>query len=176
MSASFTWSSGSPDGVKKGIKDGVVLGLVNVAVQMQKFVRKRLSIPGTGRRYRVARGTRRGRNQRARGWHQASAPGNPPAAMNGHLRNSWTLIPSAKIGSATTRDQGFAYIDENRSRGTVVYVLGSNLVYARALEFGHGRLRPRPYIRDVVEGLRPLVPDLVSKGMKAHMRRMGGRR
>lgn len=176
MSAKFTWSGGSPDGVSKGIKDGLVLGLVNVAVQMQKFVRKRLSIPGTGRRYRVARGTRRGRNQRARGWHQASAPGQPPAVLNGHLRNSWTLIPPARIGGATTKDQGFAYIDENRGNGTVLYVLGSNLKYARALEYGHGRVAARPYIRDVVEGLRPLVPELIGKGMKAHMRSMGGRR
>ena len=176
MSASFTWSGGSPDGVTKGIKDGIVVGLVNVAVQMQKFVRRRLSIPGTGRRYRVARGSRRGRNQRARGWHQASAPGQPPAADTGRLRASWTLVPPPRIGGATTQDQGFAYVDENRGNGTIVYVLGTNLVYARALEYGHGRVAARPYIRATVEGLRPLVPELIAKGMKAHMRRMGGRR
>lgn len=176
MSASFTWSGGSPDGVTKGIKDGIVVGIVNVAQKMMVVVRKRLSIPGTGRRYRVAKGKKRGRNQRARGWHQASAPGQPPAVLNNHLRESWTLVPPPRIGGATTEKMGFAYIDENPSKGTVVYILGSNIPYARALEYGHGRVAARPYIRDAVELLRPFVPELIAKGMKAHMRRMGGRR
>lgn len=170
MSASFTWSGGSPDGVTKGIKDGIVVGLVDVASVMQKLIRKRLSIPGTGRRYRVAKGKKRGRNQRARGWHQASAPGQPPAVLNNYLRASWILVPPPRIGGATTKDQGFAYIDENRGKGTVLYVLGSNIEYARALEYGFGRVAARPYIRTVVEAVRSRVPKIMETTMKRTLR------
>lgn len=164
MSASFTWRGGSPDETSEALHEGVVQGMVGVALVMQKLVRKQLSQRGTGRRYRISSGKKRGRNLRARGWHQASAPGEPPAANTGRLRASWTLIPPPKVGAATTQDQGFAYIEQTRNKSTL-YTLGTNLVYARAMEYGYGKIAPRPYIRPVLKAVEPKVEEIMRKMM-----------
>jgi hypothetical protein len=165
MSASFTWRGGSPDETSEALHEGVVQGMVGVALVMQKLVRKQLSQRGTGRLYGVWKKKRKkGRNLRSRGWHQASAPGEPPAANTGRLRASWTLIPPEKVGAATTQDQGFAYIEQTRNKSTL-YTLGTNLVYARAMEYGHGKIAPRPYIRPVLKAVEPKVADIMQKMM-----------
>lgn len=171
MSAKFTWTGGSADVPIGVIRNGVVDGMVGVALILQKNLRTYLSQPGSGRRYRVAKGKRRGRNARARGWHVASAPGKPPAALNGSLRASWTIAPPSRIGGATTQDQGFAYIEETRGK-SILYTLGSNLVYARALEYGFGRVAQRPYVRPIVKATEPRVPEIMSKMMQRRLRTM----
>lgn len=170
MSASFKWRGGSPDEAKSAIREGLVQGLAGVSLVTQKLVRGELSKAGTGRRYRVTkRVNRKGRNTRAKGWHVASVPGAPPAALNGHLRASWTLVPPARIGGATTKDQGFAYIDEHRGK-SIVYVFGSNLRYARALEYGFRHVAARPYIRPVVEVVKGEVEKIMAAMMKRTLR------
>jgi len=66
-----------------------------------------------------------------------SKPGNPPHVRTGTLRRSWTTK-----GNRT----------EKRSKSGVRLRLGSNVVYARALEFGYRprNLKPRPYLGPTV--------------------------
>lgn len=168
---SFTWRGGSPKFVSDTIRDGVVTGMTVVAIEMQKQLRKNLSKRGTGKRYRIAQGRRKGRNLRARGWHIASAPGQPPAANTGTLRRSWTIEPPRWIGAASPQANGFSYIEEKRGK-SVLYVLGTNLEYARALEYGSPRTRlaPRPYVRPAVKQVEPFVARLIGVAINRHMR------
>lgn len=85
---------------------------------------------------------------RSLGFHKASAPGAPPAKDTGHLARSWQV--------------GF------NKRGTVeqhgnVYrlVVGSNLNYAKWLEFGTARMAARPYVRPVAEIMRRRTPFII---------------
>jgi hypothetical protein len=58
------------------------------------------------------------------GWHQASSPGEAPAVLSGHLKDS-ASVDSIPQGQAVTWDTD----------------------YAAALEFGAGRIAPRPFAR-----------------------------
>lgn len=168
---SFTWRGGSPKFVSDTIRDGVVTGMTRVAVEMQKQLRKTLFNRGKGRRYRVAKGRKNGRNLRARGWHIASAPGDPPAWNTGALLRSWTIEPPRWIGAAAPQSEGFAYIEEKRGK-SVLYVLGTNLEYARALEYGSPRTRlaARPYVQPTVKRVEPFVAKIIGLSIERHMR------
>lgn len=107
----------------------------------EKQIKLELSRPGHGRLYK------RGKNR----WHQASAPGEPPAVDYGDLRRS---IGHELVGGA--------------------WRVGTGLARASALEFGHvypdGRvLLPRPFmsraLRKVRRGMNDaLVSDLIVRG------------
>lgn len=168
---SFQWTGGGPGEVTRRVDDGVAQGMVGVSVVLSKLLRDQLSKPGTGRRYRVAKGKKKGRNARAKGWHVASAPGNPPAANTGRLRASWTVVSNANIGSTTTKNEGFASL--NRTGNALVLTVGSNLKYAAALEFGSTRARiaARPYVRPVIAAMQGEVEGIVSDAVAKRMGR-----
>jgi len=65
--------------------------------------------------------------------HQASAPGEAPATDTGRLANSITFDKT----------------------GTMSATVGSDLVYAAALEFGGGRIDPRPAWVPAIEKITP---------------------
>ena len=96
-----------------------------------RAIKLTLSEPGTGRVYR--RGSRRataGKRRAARiVLHRASAPGHPPAVDTGRLRNS------------------IAYDRERRRVGT-------NVEYAKDLEDGTPRMKPRPFMRPTAARVR----------------------
>ena len=81
-----------------------------------------------------------------------SKPGNPPHVRTGTLRRSWTTK-----GNRT----------EKRSKSGVRLRLGSNVVYARALEFGYKprNLEPRPYLGPTVRSpqLRKFIDQRLAK-------------
>jgi phage gpG-like protein len=145
--------------------------MVGVSTVLARLIRDQLSKPGTGRRYRVAKGKKRGRNAREKGWHVASAPGNPPAANRGELRASWTVVANANIGSTKTENEGFASL--NRTGSALVLTVGSNKKYAAALEFGSTRARiaARPYIRPVIEKLQGDVEGIIADAVANRMGR-----
>ena len=103
----------------------------------------------------------------------ASAPGNPPAADTGRLRNSWAVAPVKTLGASET-DVGMASL-EKKNRTVFIYRLGSKLVYARALEYGVAarRLAPRPYVRPTLAAISPDVPKIMSNQMKRALTRIG---
>lgn len=85
-----------------------------------------LSQPGTGRMYKVGK-TR---------WHQASAPGFPPAVRTGELKGSVSHV----VGS-----QG----------NTVFLYIGTTKDYGVYLEFGTRNMEARPWFRVILVKLKP---------------------
>lgn len=93
---------------------------------------------------RVTRAAERGRKVATRplrgiGIHRASAPGDPPAVDTGHLRRSMQVD-----ASRLNQQQPTARI-------------GTNVEYARGLEYGTRSIAPRPYFRPSVPKARPKV-------------------
>jgi phage gpG-like protein len=113
----------------QGYMDAVIrgahFGLIQLGREMQGEIRKELSQPGTGRHH-TSWGLK----------YRSSAPGQPPAAQSGRLRNSWLSsgMPRVRNNEMTIK-------------------VASNVKYARILQYGGfaGRRRsvkiePRPYI------------------------------
>jgi HK97 gp10 family phage protein len=134
------------EGYRLAMKQGMVDGSNAVRLVASRIVRKELSKRGTGRRYRVSGGKKNGRNLRARGIHVASAPGQPPAVNTNRLRASWSLVANG-MGVTGSSD---STVGMQTTRTGVLLWFGSNLRYARFLEFGTARMKPRPYIRPVM--------------------------
>jgi hypothetical protein len=159
------------EAIKRRIRAGVVDGLLQTQLVLSRTLRQYLSRPGGGRRYRVARGRKNGRNLRAQGIHVASAPGQPPAVNTGRLRQSWALAGNAsqKFGRGTGKQsQDLAALTNIETANAVGFTYGSNLKYARMLEYGTRRgLRPRPYVRPVFAVVSKRVPSIIQRAVKA---------
>ena len=167
-----------PDKVRAMTMRFIYEGVVEVQLAAQKHIRAYLSKPGTGRVYRVSQGRASGRNLRARGFHRASAAGQPPAVNTGRLRQSWaigSLTKRVEIDASKTFGQGktktgqdLATISYEYTRDRMSFVYGSNLKYARALEYGTRRMRARPYVRPVLNALNKraltIVKNAIARG------------
>lgn len=83
--------------------------------------------------------------------HRASAPGQPPANDLGALANSFKAVPQ-KLNQ-------YAYKN----------IVGSNLVYAAALQYGNPEtnLLPRPYFDVAIRQLRGEVQDLLRRAWRS---------
>jgi hypothetical protein len=138
-SAEFKPNPAFMQALDAGVRDG----LNAIQLQTSRTLRQVLSQKGSGRIYRIGLGKAKGRNLRARGLHQASAPGKPPAVNTNRLRASWT-VSSAAGGNYQSRDS-FARFYRNGSK--TVLEFGSRVLYAPFLEFGTRRVRPRPYVK-----------------------------
>jgi hypothetical protein len=99
-------------------------------------------------------------NFRSVGFHVASYPGMPPAVDTGTLRNSW----QAGFNSPAVAPYGTSAI---RMR------VGSGVKYAAFLERGTRRMRPRPYLRPVVDGFRDRAGPIVERAVDASLTRLG---
>jgi HK97 gp10 family phage protein len=118
-------------------KLGGVQALNVIGVELSTLIRARFR-PGEGRLY-----TRRGVT------HRASRAGAPPAVDTGRLRSSYTF----RVG---TVGGGRAYVD-----------VGTNVKYARFLEFGTIHMRPRPHFRPTVNAYRRQISARIKQGWTA---------
>jgi len=114
---------------------------------VENHVRKLQTGPRTGRIYRIGKTPTKadklaGRKFRS---HQASAPGEPPAVWSGRLFNAIVSKVEPILGKT-----GMGW------RGEV----GTNVKYARWLEFGTTRMKPRPLWRRAVIELRAKILDI----------------
>lgn len=140
------------EGIRLTVLAGMVKGLAATQVAASRLVKENLSKPGAGRLYRVAKGKAKGRNLRARGYHRASLPGSPPAVNTNRLRASWSV---ERVWASTSDTITAVY----REGSAVTLRFGSNVPYARLLEFGTRRMKKRPY-------LKPIMPNLASVSLK----------
>jgi len=108
--------------------------------------------PKTGKIY--GRGTR-GRKRKDGTWgtgsktliHQASSPGQPPAADTGRLDQSMTTV------DASTGE-------------TIRFETGANAPYATPLELGSSKMKPRPFLAPSYEEVLPKVKEQVRLAVK----------
>lgn len=153
----------------------LIEGLNATQLMLSDFVRLQLSKPGTGRLYRVNKGKVGGRNLRERrqrigkqvgGFHQASAPGFPPAANTNRLRSSWM------VSGINKRNQFGGYTIVYKVPNAFVLEYGSTLKYAPFLEFGNRKFRvrfkPRPYLRPILPIANSRVAAIFEKALKRH--------
>jgi len=157
------------------LKIGMARGLIAAQVVFGKRLRDYLSKPGTGRRYkirkggRLPRGTLKGlgrvgllkkiekarkrkyKNLRTAGIHVASAPGKPPAADTGVLRESLTISGN---GAKLEKGKKHGYLIEMKVPNQVGFIFGTTLKYAPWLEYGAGRVKARPYMRPMMKAMQ----------------------
>lgn len=154
------------------IQEGIRDGLVETQIVLARIVRGMLSKPGTGRIYRIAKGKPNGRNLRAKGLHRASAPGQPPAVNTNRLRASWSVNSAGKLGltriSALASEEGFI-LTRVRSN-SLGFEFGSNVAYAKHLEFGTSRVRRRPYLKPSMRAVEPRVLPIVTNALNRKLR------
>jgi HK97 gp10 family phage protein len=106
------------DKYQKDVEKGVKRAVQRAALRIQTTARRRIQRgPKTGEWY---------------GRHQASSPGESPAADTGRLSSSIQV--------------------DDRGLEASVY---TNLEYAEGLEFGTSRIKPRPFLNPSVEEVRP---------------------
>jgi len=99
--------------------------------------------PRTGREYLVP-GTQTP--------YTASAPGEPPAIREGTYRNSWKETPAVEVGDTVV---AAAYTDLRTEDGA--HLIGE------ILEFGAGRIAPRPHVRPAIDAAVPKIRQLVEE-------------
>ena len=156
----------NPD-MRRRFNAAVREGLVVSQILLSNTIVKMLSKPGTGRLYRVNKGRgKRARNLRESGFHRASAPGFPPAVNTNRLRGSWTV--AIKSGRDLVPGYNTRII---RGKGILGYELGSNVPYARILEFDSRRIKARPYIKPSIGIVLKRLPAIFSAAMR---RNLGG--
>ena len=117
------------------------------AFSLERAIKQRLSQVATGRIYK-----RRGKY----GFHQASAPGEPPAVDTGRLRASisvnWSGSGKAEGDMGSKAFVGDGVKEPSISGGEIFKaVVGTNVKYGAELEFGKKRLLPRPFMRPVFD-------------------------
>lgn len=123
-------------------------GLKRFIVIIQNDLRDKLSQEGTGRQYVINKsGT----------VHTASAPGEPPAVNTRLLRDS---VVSAPVIEKTSRDE-------------IEMRLTDFAPYAAALERGtsDGRLKPRPWVKPVLNDRKPELKSFLEKSISNAMKR-----
>lgn len=150
--------------IKAKLQEAALSALAASMVNSSALLKKQLSKPGTGRIYKIGKRKKNGRNLRETGYHRASAPGHPPAI------NTATLIRSWAVERVGVKEDSFAIITQTRD--TSVLRLGSNVPYARILEYGGnaGRrrrttIKARPYIRPNLPRISKIVPKIFQEAI-----------
>lgn len=150
-------------GIQTTVMLGIVKGLGSSQIAASRIVKATLSRPGTGTLYRVAKGKAKGRNLRARGYHRASLPGNPPAVNTNRLRASWSV---ERVWGGGGDSISAVY----RQGSTAILRFGSNVPYAKLLEFGTRRMKKRPYLKPSLKPIADVSIKLIAVQIKAALR------
>lgn len=136
QSGGSSWNFPS-EAIMRATIDGCAKGTQRVLLEAQIEVKKMLSMAGSGTKHPGLKYT-------------SSAPGRPPAVQTGTLRRSWQTGIFKRFAQGTR----------------LGWRLGSNIKYARRLEFGGGFIAPRPYLRPSLNAVAPRVEKI----MKAYIR------
>ena len=84
------------------------------------------------------------------GIHRASAPGDPPTVRTGTLRRSIQM----------------ARPTPSRASTRVGWRIGIKVKYAPYLEFGTRRMRPRPYVKPVIQKMRSIAVTMITNRLR----------
>ena len=152
--------------VNNKINEGIVEALNICQAELSVVIRAGLSQKGTGRIYRVAKGKKKGRNLRAKGYHQASSPNRPPAANTEDLRRSWM---SSSVGRTVgVTKMGYAKVVRASPTRTVLQY-GSTLFYAPFMEYGTRFVKRRPYLMPSMKVFKPKVQKIFARAIEKYL-------
>lgn len=134
-----TWNPDLIPIVMRAARIGVIAGTEAIRNEMIRSIQDG---PKTGRIY--TRGlSKSGKSYKV---HQASAPGQPPAADSGHL-----------VTTITTR---YSFDDPFSMRGWV----NTSAEYGKYLEYGTKKMKPRPFARPALAKLsKPIIEDITKR-------------
>lgn len=133
--------------LRKISSESLRLSLYSVGDDIKKEIRRLiLDPPKSGRMYRL-------RLKGVSVLHQASAPGEPPANFTGDLRN--TISYKVKGFNELRIEAGSQKVD-----------------YAGALEFGNGKIEPRPYIDPAIRKSTRNISTRISNYMTRRLRKL----
>jgi len=156
--------SSNKEAVMAALDEALINGMNDSLLRFAKMLRTKLSIPGTGRIYRIGKGRRKGRNLREKGFHRASAPGRPPAVNTNRLRASWATGSMTGFGTSITGAGNRATI---RADGkAIVLEFGSRVPYAPMLEYGTRTMKARPYLKPTMRAFQPFVGRIFANAVK----------
>lgn len=124
-----------------------------------KLLRTQLSQQGRGKIRRVSLGYSGEKTLRSKGYHQSSAAGQSPAPNTNRLRASWAIGTNEyKAEDGIFRIKAFA--------GTTLVELGSKVFYAKLLEYGTGKMKPRPYLSVVLPIIAKQLPAIFAVSIR----------
>lgn len=129
--------------IVSAIVRGVDLGTQDIVLTVQNNIKVSISGEGSGVRYPGS-------------LRRSSRPGEPPAKQRGHLSRSWQSGRPSRIAQGRR----------------VGWRVGSNLPYARILEFGSSRIRERPYVRPALAAIAPQAGRIIEQYVRAEMNRL----
>ncbi len=122
---------------------GVDVATQRLVLQVQNKIKTSISGAGTGIFY-------------PGNLRRSSREGQPPAKQRGHLSRSWQSGQPSRLIQAPR----------------VGWRVGSNLSYARRLEFGTGRIRERPYVRPALNAVAPDATRVMNAYIRDELRKM----
>lgn len=173
------------------------LAVKRAALVLQEAIKNTLLQPGRGRLYK-ARGitsklARKGTKKRARQMHQASAPGDPPAADTGYLRASVVLNPqndgTVHVGPAADYAQALEYgtrkpkvslgprkgpsIDRKHLGNALRRASASRSLTSSVARKGRGVTAARPFMQRSLDAATPQMTDVIVGDLQAVVRAFG---
>lgn len=122
---------------------GCDLATQRMILMIQNGIKISISGEGTGKKY-------------PGGLRRSSRPGEPPAKQRGHLSRSWQVGKLTRVVAAPR----------------VGWKVGSNVRYARILEFGGSRVQARPYVRPAIAKVEPDARKIAEAYIRDELRRL----
>jgi HK97 gp10 family phage protein len=132
--------------ISKATEQDVRRALLRGAIAVENTaVAKIIDPPKTGRIYRS-----RGNKKKL---HQASAPGQPPAADTGELHT------------------GITHAEAPAPQGVIRVEVGANAPYATALELGTSKMAPRPFMAPSLAENEALIRNNIAEAVRRGARK-----
>jgi HK97 gp10 family phage protein len=147
MSAKIKWDDAA---LKKHVRKVATDRLIRAAETVRTIAIKSMGSGSSGHRkyYRTA----------AKKEHWSANPGQAPHVDTGRLRASitWAISEGAQQGDAlrTKAQSGDQVGRPDREAKRIIAVIGTNVKYARSLEFGTRHMKARPFLRPALEKAR----------------------
>lgn len=147
MSAKVKWDDAA---LKKDVRKVVTDRLVIAAETVRTIAIKSMGIGSSG--YRKYSKTKE------KIPHWSSKPGQPPHVNTGRLRGSitWALSEGVRQGDiiGKSAQKGDEVGRPDREAKRIIAVIGTNVKYGPALEFGTRKMAARPFLRPALEKAR----------------------
>lgn len=156
MSAKIKWDDAA---LKKHVRKVATDRLIRAAETVRTIAIKSMGSGSQGRSIIATHESSRAYTRtKKKKTYWSSPPGEPPHVDTGRLRASitWAISEGAQQGDAlrTKAQSGDQVGRPDREAKRIIAVIGTNVKYARSLEFGTRHMKARPFLRPALEKAR----------------------